>query len=361
MNALIYPYLPECLSVVELYQIHNPQIIIKYLICHYNYGMTNVNSSILKDAIISDQYNYAIEDVEILIILSGLFGDDFYLDIQNKIERALELGKKVICCEKQIKTEHLKDYIDSGQLIVNKIYGSVSKYEDKYLNRLESVVVAVGAMFSGLSTSTCVYKLLQQYEKEGYSVLLVSNNANVILANGILFPIEIFNLNIKEEEKIYELNHFFMSLDRKYRPDIVLLEYPDGLFKLSDLCCDTFGIYSYMLSQAITVDYFVYVEPFIDDVKELCNITKQSHEDVEKKYGLGIDSVVVDFVSINVGLSMEVNNLEYKKNSVDMLSTNDFDGLDLAMDNCYFMWENDSFKSIVEHSIELLSNQFEEF
>ena len=56
-------------------------------------------------------------------------------------------------------------------------------------------------------------------------------------------------------------NSFFNNLQFLYQPDIVLFQVPNGMLRYSTFNREDYGIRTYILSQAISVDYYVLTVP----------------------------------------------------------------------------------------------------
>ena len=88
-----------------------------------------------------------------------------------------------------------------------------------------------------------------------------------------------------EAEKIIRLNHVLQIIEKEMIPDIIVIEAPDALIRYNDLAPNGFGIWTYMLSQAVQIDFMVCCLPY--DLAQT-DFLKLLDQDFRLRYGTGI-------------------------------------------------------------------------
>lgn len=103
-----------------------------------------------------------------------------------------------------------------------------------------------------------------------------------------------------EAEKIIRLNQALQHIEKKMVPDIIIIEAPDALIRYNDLAPNGFGIQTYMLCQAVQIDFMVCCMPY--DLAQT-DFLRLLDGDFRLRYGMGISMVhasnaIVDSVDL---------------------------------------------------------------
>lgn len=359
-SAMVYPINDDNIMVINHIKGIRKDIEIKYCVSDiifrksklgYENGYTVVNDA--------DVCNL-IDDIDTLLILNAAN------EIQHDkafsfVELALKAGKNVECCEKLKKCEERKvrSYIEEQKLIC--LYKNKYKADlEQQFCDFESIVVGVGSIADGLDSTTSVLKLYTGYVDAGYRVSVVAADVNLRVLGFYNIPSLVYD-GIEEVCKIKTVNSFINKIEIEDKPDIVIIQYPDGLMKCSNLYPGNFGVYSYIVSLALSnsIDYFVMTIPDIDinilgkeNFEEVCNLIKF-------RYNVGADAVVVDNKVVDDAKSIEEGSLVVKKtDKKNMYVANYHTSEDYIVIGKYDL---EAWNKLVEHSIKLLSVQFEEF
>lgn len=130
--------------------------------------------------------------------------------------------------------------------------------EYKYI---DAPVVLVGGLVKEADTFEVVLRLTARLLAHGFCVTGITRHPL-----GKLFGLHTLNhiidrTDLTEAEKILELNQFVRSLEAAERPNVVLIEAPDAVIRYNNFALNGFGIYTYMLCQAVRPDYFVCCVP----------------------------------------------------------------------------------------------------
>lgn len=103
-----------------------------------------------------------------------------------------------------------------------------------------------------------------------------------------------------EAEKIIKLNLTLQLIEKEMAPDIIIIEAPDALIRYNDLAPNGFGIQTYMLCQAVQIDFMVCCMPY--DLAQTAFL-RLLDKDFRLRYGTGISmvhasNVLVDSVDL---------------------------------------------------------------
>lgn len=262
---------------------------------------------------VSSNFNEALVQVSTVIICDCGKYEWLYKDIVDKIKLCIENGKKIVCCTK-IRPDDLEK-IRALPEYKNDLFDYLA--EDEQVNTVpimqrmhteEGIVIGVGKLLRGVSTTAAFYSLYNSLTQKGYKVVGIGDNFNCRLVGGYKFPIAIFEAAMPEDQKVLYINNFINQIQILHSADVVLLQFPDGLLKYSDVCYEKFGIQSYILSQALSFDYFVLNIPYEaftgESYAELSNTFKY-------KYGIELDTVCIENKLVDESKSQEEEKISY--------------------------------------------------
>lgn len=198
-----------------------------------------------------------------IIIADVIDRNIIYEDIKKKIEIALDNDKKIYCCFK-LKSEDIELFVNKGK------ERFVYLANDRYCVELDiqpslfysnAIVVGIGNLLTGQDQSVIAVNIAHDMASKGYSVLHISSNINTVFGGAIKFPTYIFENICHDVDKIYLFNKFIEQVEMEHRPDVIILEIPYGMLKYSNSLHNGFGIVPFLISQAISFDYFVLNSP----------------------------------------------------------------------------------------------------
>lgn len=308
MNCLIYPFLKECKYFFEYLQEQKKEYNILHLVCPRACA-----NKIGAEYNIENDFDIALKDVDTVIISDIAKIPWIYQDTVNKIQKCLEDGYKVICCTRLEEADLAKcQNINNNE---NFIYYGIIPFTDNsslsFLNSINGIVVGIGMLSSGLDCDTTFFKLLSLFKEKGYTVAGICGRYDSRLINGCYpFPSNIFESNISNQEKIFKLNDYVNSIQMKHSADIIIICYPQGMLKFSDEIPDGFGVDSFMISQAVSVDYFILNKSlsfFNED--EFIGLNNTFRE----RFGFEINAIGIDNKIINFSDSKELEKIIYNK------------------------------------------------
>ncbi|MBR6366276.1 MAG: hypothetical protein IKS10_09330 [Lachnospiraceae bacterium] len=365
VSITVYPYASEYNSLFRRLAQEKEGLTTYNLVSPANW---NIDAAV-ENTIFSTDYEDAIKKSEELIVIDSPKAHYLYVDIVNKIERALEMHKKVFCAIK-LKDEDIqrlltKSLEDNGFVY---LFGTDREYDLKLekntlMSRQNCIVVAVAGMIRGMNLSEACIDLAGEYEKHGYKVAIVSGYANCeLLSNHYLIPDNIFSNDLSEYEKVLAFNKFIAEVERMSRAEILIVCIIDGIMSYSDVHYGDFGLTAIEQTAALNIDYFV-----LSVLPEFLGAdTKKVMQELNMmcRYRLGseIDAVVIERCEV------DEYELETKENyaflAIDPSKSSTLLSELRKLDDGVKYYEGggrSTYASIVEECIEQLSDEVDVF
>lgn len=359
INYLIYPYSDNLSSVVDNISFYSDDIKITKRVSPIAWKR-NIDT----DTEVSFDFKGTVEEVDGVIIADTPENKFMYQDLLKKIALSLAYKKHVICCtELQSKDveELASDAQSNGVMFKYAITQMEAKRNYGVFQRQDCIVIAVGGMLNELDSLSVISNLVYRYRKLGYRITAVSDNKNTALFNFVPFPSAILDSDLPHEEIIKELNTFYNELQLLHQPDIIITQIPNGMIKYSNICVENFGVKAYMLSQALSVDYFILNSP-IDDFDDAS--FKLMSTTFKYRFGFKINAVGIANRYINFSDSNEEEKVVYEKaKSSEIKEFVDFLNSSLEQKILFFDAQDKSvYEMLVKESIDTLTNEvrFEE-
>ena len=114
-------------------------------------------------------------------------------------------------------------------------------------------------------------------EKDGYKVLAIGSKEYSELFGMESLPEFMFE-NISVDKKVLRLNYHIYELYHEQRPDVILLEVPGEIMKVSPMSYEGCGELAYIASNALKIDvallnlyYGEYTDTFIENMEKMMN------------------------------------------------------------------------------------------
>lgn len=306
MNCLIYPFLSDCKYFYKYLIEQKKEYTIQHIVCPRACKYTVEN-----EFEVETDFDNALNDTDTIIISDISKMPWLYKDTVNKIIDCLENGYKVICCTPLADYDLAKcrDIADESKF---EYFGKIPfncEYSIQTLKSINGVMIGIGMISSGISYTSVFFNLMRIFREKGYTVAGICDRYDSQMINGCYpFPSNIFEENIKDQEKILKLNDYINTVQMKHSADIIILCFPQAMLKYSDAVPDGFGVNSFMVSQAVSIDYFVLTEPLLEaqyDNFEGMNNT------FRERYGFEINAIGIDNKTVNNADSKELEKMVY--------------------------------------------------
>lgn len=286
MKTLIYPFEEEYAYFWEELPLYRKDLDVTSLVLTNPY----IKSAIPKNITVYKSFKEASENVECIVFLPM----DNVSFLHNKIIEVLKKRKKVICgVNFSLETlaffkEVAQQYGGSFECHENASLVEFLKRRADIFTQQESVVIAVGALTQGMNTSEIVVKLNRELTTRGYRVGVIATKSELFVLNIKQLPLdEIIDPDL--DYTIMQINRYTNLFQLVERPEIIILQLPDeGLYRVSSDYSTCFGAKTYLISQAIDIDYCIMVTPYMDMDKEVFSMLS----DISKnRYGFEYNSI----------------------------------------------------------------------
>ena len=149
-----------------------------------------------------------------------------------------------------------KENIDEIETIIKR-YGELNLplYNPKV------PVIYIGGLLESIDSFDISLQIKLAMEKLDYKISLITNETDGKLFGTINYPKSFMGINESPVDQILSINRWVQAIDYVEKPDIILMDIPKGMIKYSDSFHNSFGIYAYMIAQAILPDYIILTLP----------------------------------------------------------------------------------------------------
>jgi len=290
-KAAIYPYSESYEPFVRHQQlIHKMKV--ESLISPIGWGLKDdcvkTNKGKLK---VTDDFNSGIEKCSAV-----WFVDDAYISLSEEIIKkrlfeALQQDKKIIFTRDSGSefNKKIRKIIPSGREIVigAKKYDFI-KDDRKVYYDINTPVIFILGITENTDKFEVQVGLREQLIKKGYVVSSVSTRSDSTILGMHDFPNFMFDVCISETDKILSYNHFVKKIEWDENPEVIIIGIPGGVFPISKIKPNYFGITAFEISSALTCDYAVLCSSYLDYSKDLNYFSKISNG-ISEKLGFIID------------------------------------------------------------------------
>lgn len=215
------------------------------------------------------------------------------------IKHALKQGKQVIGIGTKMEMQYewvkeLKKEMPEIQMFPSDGFLPKVQSAQEY-QPIRTPVIMVGGIAGREDVLEVVLTLAEELRGSGKSVACITNEPMCTLLGCYdfsLFYKECIDLPVT----ITKINRMLQEIEKKILPDVILMEAPDALIRYHSLTPNGFGIYSYMLTQAVKPDYIVCCMPPDMASDELIGYFSK---DFEIRYGRGISAIHISNMLID--------------------------------------------------------------
>lgn len=301
-KVMVYPFYDEFIPVVKFLNKMNSELKVCSLVSPKGFGLEGKDSGEAygKNKIglkVTNDFDKAITDNDVLFVTNGHRCNLIYEDILNKMKKAIGMRKEVICtldlCQEQINK--LTDLADS-QKIKFTYYNTDEKCTEKKLLNIEKFemknistpVIYIGEILDGFQGFEILLRASIYLKEQGYRVLSIGKPKYSSIFNIKSMPSFLYGTDLTEEDKIFYFNNYIYELESETTPDVIIIQLPDNLLKYNESITNQFGIYSYIVSQAIRGDYFIYCYQYDNSGPQML---KMLNDTFKYRFGLEINAV----------------------------------------------------------------------
>lgn len=321
MECLVYPFSEAFVPYVKFISELNAELHISRLVCPVT-RTSDFSTAEQGEYDVTADFEAALEDVDVVIICRHKNVELLYDDVTEKIKLALKKQKLVFCCI-QLCADTLAE-LSNMKEAKNGSFRYLANYPD-FKNDMEDmfrdsyrvqdcVVIGIGGMLRDVDTDTTFCGLLTKLRSLGYSVAAIGKDFICQLLDCHVFPNNVFDSFEKESDKVLYINTFINRLQAEQCADIIFVQFPEGMMQYSKQVQEDSGIRSFIVSNALAVDYFILnipceaIKP--DQLAELNMIFKY-------RFGFEIDAVGITNKSIDTHYTREAGAMFYNTETAD--------------------------------------------
>lgn len=208
-----------------------------------------------------------LEENDILIILPS---DNKHIQeiALNIMLKAASLGKNIISLLETSDEDAAKiqeSCTMSGAAFENYFgkdkINNITQMNSKSMYTPDVPVIFVGSLIECADQNEVSFGIAKRLQELNYKVSVFGNEIEYNLLGLPSFDF-IIKGNYPEYEKIKMINRFFKTIALIEHPDIIVITLPGNMMKFNDIITNDFGVYTYMLSQAVLPDYMVCCVPY---------------------------------------------------------------------------------------------------
>ena len=283
-NVVIYPYEPSNKETIlhmnrDLYKI-------KGIVSPRGWGYCGerIKGEGL-DCYIRESITEINEYFDCVCIVDSKISWDIIPSFVEILEICKEKKLKVIWCKKNEdeKLKKLVEYVPKEKVVLLK--NSYLGIEKRKVYDINTPIVFLIDMFSGMSSQDISLKIVDEIRKRGYKTKLITDKKNMSLVKDVeLIPDIFFERGSSIQNRIVNFNQYIKSIEETL--DIILIDIPGNALEVSKDIFGDFGHSLFMISRTIIPDYVVCNTPFVNLIEEKIEILEKF---IEKRIETEID------------------------------------------------------------------------
>jgi peptide maturation system protein (TIGR04066 family) len=325
-KAMIYPVDRQSAPVLR-YNFLLQDYDIMYAVSPKGWGLNGKDCGVLDggnkiNKKVTNDFDMALDLCDCVIFTESDMKIDFEKIILPKMEKALEVGKDVVCT---LKIPHeFKEKIDN----ICKNKGSNFKYykkeeifnlkqaDSEYIYDINVPVMGVFGVTERSEKFNMQLALRQKLIEQGYKVSQIGTRHYSELLGFHSFPKFMMSNNISESNKIMLFNHYIKKIEIEEEPDIILVGVPGGVLPYNNRYTNRFGIMAFEVCNAIQFDSVV-INTLYGEYKDEYFTTMQQ----SLRYRLGIEIDAFNFTPLKCDFELldSMNRFDYLTLSSDFL------------------------------------------
>lgn len=215
------------------------------------------------------------------------------------LKHALKQGKQIIGIGTKMEVQYewvkeLRKEMPEIQMFISDELLPEAQSGQEY-QPIRTPVVLVGGIAGREDVLEVVLTLAEELRNSGRTVACITNEPVCTLL-GCYDYSALYKEYLDLPIAITKINQTVQAIEKKILPDVILMEAPDAIIRYHSLTPNGFGIYSYMLAQAVKPDYLVCCMPADMAYGELIEYFSR---DFRIRYGTGIDAVHISNMLID--------------------------------------------------------------
>lgn len=264
-RAALYPFNAELLPIARHFNQLQTEYHLVSLIAPLGYGNIGKDGGFSANhpnigLVVEGEDSFKSEQWEYLIVIKERM---VKIDLKY-IEAVLSAGKKVVfyingndSTLEDVKVLQ-KQYNESLTIIENTINFSNTSNDVELMN---VPVILVGGLLKRADVTEVIFKLSEYFRADGKQIDVYTNTAASSLF-GFYSLLPLMEMDNNENNKTETIRTMISQNASKNYPDVIIIEAPDAVMKYSEVVPNDYGIRTYIISQAIAIDYFICCMPF---------------------------------------------------------------------------------------------------
>lgn len=267
-KVAVYPFYDEFIPVVKFLNKMNPEYKVCNVVSPMGFGLEgkDAGEAYRKNTIglkVTCDFEKAIAESDVLFVAGGDKCTMIYKNIIDQMKKAIFMKKEVICTlelHQQEINELIKFSNDKSVKFTyyNTDKKSVLNKEKLKIENISTPIIYIGEIMEGFQGFEMLLRTTLYLKEQGYNVLSIGKPKYSNIFKIKSMPEFLYESGISEEHKIYGFNNYIYELENRMKPDVIVIQLPDNLLKYNKSITNHFGIYSYIVSQAVRGDYFIY-------------------------------------------------------------------------------------------------------
>jgi peptide maturation system protein (TIGR04066 family) len=265
-SAIIYPVTYKQLPIVALNKKYYPE---RNLIPLLSKAYCNIDSDI---SILDNRDNLGIsshsdlsrhlDDARNVLITPGTGSlDSLKLSLAG-IKIATAAGKNVIGLFSETETKMLSSMAEG---IFTGISKPVSRIMDAFkqqsyeplLYEPSIPIIGVGSVFGYAHQSEITAQIALELKCRGYNATAITNSKGFCCLNFFPMPDALYDNSLPIVEKTLMINHYIRYVIESSNCELLVMEIPGGLARYNQRILNDLGQYAFIISEAISVDWFL--------------------------------------------------------------------------------------------------------
>lgn len=301
-TAALYPYNADLLPVVRHFEAMQKKDVLRRVIAFPGYGGIGRDAAYACNqpdvGIMTEQESEeALEDCEVLYLALRHLPQAYESGAILKCAR--KRGKRIVGVGTKIESQYnwvkalRKEIPEMQMLLSDELLPEV--HSEREYEPIQTPVVLVGGIAGREDVREVVLTLAEELRSMGKTAVCITNEPLCALLGCYDFS-SLYKEYMDLPIAITKMNQTVQEIEKKILPDVILMEAPDALIRYHSLTPNGFGIYSYMLAQAVKPDYLVCCMPPDMASGELAG---HFSKDFEIRYGAGINAVHISNMLID--------------------------------------------------------------
>ncbi len=162
-------------------------------------------------------------------------------------------GKPVYSCEKR------NDYVlNQDFLYADELYELAKLQEIGLGGKMKKIncpIIAVAGLSENTRKFETILSVSSQLETIGYKVSIIGTRFDTEVYGCYSFPFE--HLSGNETENVISINNYVKEIEKKDKPDVIVIGVPGAILALNDEFHFDFGLLGVQIGNAISTDYAI--------------------------------------------------------------------------------------------------------